>query len=355
MKIIKKFLSLFKIAQKPLKLSNLPDSFYIGQPYVEDPNKIDCFIEVHFLFPASIDKIEFYLHNTKVSLEQTGSILKIRFAKKLSKKLWLNVNKSHSGEDFILSYVARLMPEINRRLLENRYIKGHLLSRTFSTLDTVGIFLIYKNKHVRLRWPGSISNFPPSETLAREKDQIYIRDYIDAIYSYFKNDYDDCLRRVITSVENLFKVRNLKGKDDNQKSFKSILYNNLDIQIFSNKIIADNIVFIYKLRNKIVHDKFRVKLSNGRVCKKAIGSLNYLLQRLSGDDAIGIYVSSLAIQFLMLQNFVGEGHTLDDIEKFDRNAPVDPSHIINTPEEFDNWMFSSLQITNKEKSIIFRN
>ncbi len=352
---IRKCLAYLAQKNQATGLKGLPDSFFVGQPYVEDPIRIDCVLEVNFVFPAIINATEFYLNKNKVSIQQKGSILQIHIYRKISGLLWKNINKSHTGESFILPYITKILPEINRRLLELRYFKGHLLARTFSVMEAHSIFVIHQKKRARLLWPMSIGGFPPSEAIAKENDEIYIRDYIDAMHSYFKNDFDECIRRVITSTENLFKIRELRGFNGNN-SFRSILFNNLNTQSFSGKIIAENMLFVYKLRNKIVHDKFRIKPSNGWICRKAIGTLNYLLQRLSENDKMAHYVSSLAGQFLMLQDFLGERMNLDRLEEYarHRNDPVSPENIINNYADLDRSMFTGLQITEKEKSIVYR-
>ncbi len=353
--LIKRCLVFLLGTNKVVKPEDLPDSFFVGQPYVEDPIKIDCILEVNFVFPAVIDPTEFYLNKNKVIIQQRGSILQVHIYRRISGLLWRNISKSHLGEDFILPYIAKILPEVNRRLLELRYFKGHLLARTFSVMEAHSVFVIHQKKKARLLWPVSVKNFPPSETIAKENDEIYIRDYIDAMHSYFKNDFDECIRRVITSTENLFKIRKLRGFSGNN-SFRSILFNNLNTQSFSGKIIAENMLFVYKLRNKIVHDKFRIKPSNGWICRKGIGTLNYLLQRLSRDAKMAHYVSSLAGQFLMLQDFLGERMDLDRLEEYakHRDDPINPENIINNYADLDRSMFTSLQITEKEKSVVYR-
>jgi len=44
------------------------------------------------------------------------------------------------------------------------------------------------------------------------------------------------------------------------------------------KILRDNILFVYKIRNLIVHNKLRLSTDNLMFCKKAIGTLLYIYQ-----------------------------------------------------------------------------
>lgn len=353
--LIRKYLTSLLPRNQATGLEDLPTSFFVGQPYVEDPERIDCILEANFVFPAVLSPVEFYLNKNKVIIQQRGSILQIHIYRRISGLLWRNISKLHIGEDFVLPYITKILPEVNRRLLELRYFKGHLLARTFSVMEAHSVFVIHQKKRAKLLWPVSVKSFPPSEAIAKENDEIYIRDYIDAMHSYFKSDFDECIRRVITSTENLFKIRKLRGFSGNN-SFRSILLNNLNIQSFSGKVIAENMLFVYKLRNKIVHDKFRIKPSNGWICSKAIGTLDYLLQRLSRDSKMAYYVSSLAGQFLMLQDFLGERMNLDRLEEYakHRDDPVSPENIINNYADLDRSMFTSLQITEKEKSVVYR-
>lgn len=343
-----RFLSIFNIPQSQLpRPSEIPDSFYIGQNYVEDKIRVKCTIELNFYFLAEVEPLDFDFNQSKVSLRQTGPTLQINIQREISDQLWKHVLKSQD-EGFILPYILKILPGVNQHLLNQRYIKGHILTRTFSIMDAQSIFISRGTARVRLRWPISISGFPPSVALAEANDEIYLRDYVDALHSYFKNDYDDCIRRVITSVENLIKVQKLKD-DQGTKEFADILRSNLDANIFSSKVILDNLLIVYKLRNKIVHDRVRVKTSNGQICRKALGTLNYFLQRFCRDKNMYSYVMSLSGQFLALQNLLGETMDLDDLELIDHNAPIDPERIINSPEDMDKWMFGSLQITDAEK------
>lgn len=354
---MKKFISIFDIPKRLLPdISEIPESFYIGQNYVEDRVKVNCSIETNFYFLAEVESYDFDFEESKVSVRQSEHVLQVHIFRKISEQLWKDVLRSGGEESFILPYISKILPEVNHHLLKQRYIKGHILSRTFSLIDAQSIFVVNGKKRVQLKWPQNISGFPPTIGLAAENDEIYLRDYIDAMHSYFKNDYDDCIRRIITSVNNVINTRKLKAVGG-ETEFANILRSNLDANIYSNSVILENLLFIYKLRNKIVHDRFRMKTSDGWICRKALGTLNYFLQRHRRDENMFRYIMSLGMQFLALQNFLGEFGDLDVLERIDHNAPIDPDRIINTKEDikkFDRNMFESLLITEDEKLVALK-
>jgi hypothetical protein len=233
------------------------------------------------------------------------------------------------------------------------------------------IFLSERSQHwiyiesIVLSWPPSITSFPPVKLLSNKREEIHIRDFIDAGNSYLTADYDDCIRKAVTSAENAFRFYRLSSDKSKvftkyfqwllprQSSFVGVIRRN----IFSNKnfgrrVIAENLVFIYKLRNKIVHDKFRIRFENGWICKKAIGTLKYLYQFLGQNDGIGEYVHYLSLQFLMLDE-LSNGLNLDRIryrEKFTGEYPI-----IDNPAKMDRFMFEGLRISTEEKRIVLKN
>ena len=111
---------------------------------------------------------------------------------------------------FVVGYLASYLPIINRKILDERYKKGHLLIRTFSIFDLFDVGVLAAGKIYSASWPQSFAAFPPLVNSVNYEDKIYVRDFIDACNSYFNADYDDCIRRVITSAENL--VRDKDGR-----------------------------------------------------------------------------------------------------------------------------------------------
>lgn len=71
-------------------------------------------------------------------------------------------------------------------------------------------------------WPLPIPGFPEVNKFKERLDVIFVRDLIDAMTEYFYFNLDECVRKVITSLENYFIYYNLKAPTNN--SFWSKLF-----------------------------------------------------------------------------------------------------------------------------------
>ena len=178
-----------------------------------------------------------------------------------------------------------------------------------------------------------------------------------AINHYFDKNFDDCIRNLITSVENFFRKKRLAGKRRflffRRNTFLSILRQNLPGSSIGPEVVRENLIFLYKVRNKIVHNDFRIKNTNGWGAKKGIGTVFYLYTMLSRDAQFARYVHSLSQQFLLLTHFCGEGNTLDRMKKMSE-IPFDPKHVVSTPEDLDRFMFEGLRFSEREKSLFLQ-
>ena len=170
------------------------------------------------------------------------------------------------------------------------------------------------------------------------------------MYSYLRNDFDDCIRRLITSAENFFSLRKWTSRSGSN-SFRRILEDNVDLKSLPGQVVSGNLRFVYKIRNRIVHQGFRMNTNSGVFCDKAIASLRYLIQRYSGDQTVSTYAYSLGMQLLMLQNVLGNHQDLDCIEKR-QSTPITDAHVIKTPSDLDHFMFSTLRFTPADKASI---
>jgi hypothetical protein len=283
--------------------------------------------------------------------------------------LWNDLKYIGAGpcERFIVAYLAAYMPRINRFLLDNRYDNGHLLSRTFTILDATTVCVIVGTELVWINWPISFSNFPPSAAIAHQVNALYVRDFIDAMASYFRGEFDDCIRRVITSVENFFQSKNwttqvirngfwraLLGLKHRTRSvkFRRILLNNLELNTLFGEVVNSNMRLIYGTRNRIVHHGLRLGTSSGLFCDKAISTAYYLMYHYCGDPLIRRYLYTLNMQFTMLKSVLGTLYNLDAIER--SKGFVTQGPVIETPQDMDRFMFESLRFDNRDKQSIYR-
>lgn len=354
------------------------EDYFLGQEYVEDDKLVECTIVVTFLFPGMLEDVAFWHNKCRIAIRQYPPVIEIEIHRMLPCRLWDELRYLNRGDLFVIGYIAALMPAINRKLLDNRYLSGHPLSRTFFLLDALAIQVVVEGERLSLRWPISVGPFPPSAALAPGCDQTYLRDFIDAMHSLLKYDYDDCIRRVITSAECFFThkswnagtppsglkyigwlisgVKNLisrKSWSANAplRTFRRILEHNVDPSAIAGQVIIHNLKIVYGVRNKIVHRGFRMSMTSGVFCHKAISTLKYLIYRYSGDPVASQYVYQLEMQFLALQGLLGVNYNLDHIGR--RVAePLVGIPRIERPEDLENHMFNSLRITASDRSAI---
>jgi hypothetical protein len=62
----------------------VPESFSIGEPYVDDRRKVACIISANFIFPGHIPPFDFWLYGAHVMGFQHGNILHIQVHRQIS-------------------------------------------------------------------------------------------------------------------------------------------------------------------------------------------------------------------------------------------------------------------------------
>lgn len=352
-------------SRESISQDKLPKSYYVGQEYVEDPDKIDVFIKFKFRPAVVFSNINFDYSKLRVRQIERGEVL-CTLEKTISQKLFTAISDPkdiHSlfrVTGFVLGYIKLYLPSINEHIQEQKYLDGHILARTISLNDIYGVLVANRagDKTGVAAWPVPISGFPPSK-LSPGQDAIFIRDMIDAMTAYFQYDLDECIRKVITSLENCFshyklspsstsKVNKIKRLIDEYVQEAHYPYIERDL-----KILRENILFIYHVRNLVVHDKLRISPSNTTVCRKAIGTLLYLYQGNFINIEQRTYIFSFYSQFITI--FEGySGYSLERAEWNIHEMKERNEHppIINTPDDMNRFMFEGLQITTQEKEDI---
>ena len=257
-----------------------PENYFVGQEYVEDGDRIDCSITVAFIYPGLIDSTEFWYRKNRIVFRQHPPLLTIEIHRQIPGRLWDDLRLFARGQQYIVGYVNAVMPAVNRRLLDNRYLSGQPLSRTFFLLEALGLAVTHENDDVSLRWPISVAPFPPSAQLSAGRDEAYLRDFVDAIHSYLRNDFDGCIRRLVTSVETFFSHRQWRATEGSS-TFTRILGDNVRTNTLAGQVIVENLKIIYKVRNRIVHGGFRMSPSSDLFCDKAIATVRSLLAKLA--------------------------------------------------------------------------
>jgi hypothetical protein len=344
-----------------------PKSFYVGQQYVEDKQTAECMIGASFIFPGEVPQFDFMIHEARIVGDQHQNTLVIRIYRRIPRRLWEDLKYIGEGESFIVGYLASYMPRINRALMDNRYNQGHLLSRTFAIFEATEIVVIVGPEMLLMNWPIAFSPFPPSAAIASTINALFVRDFIDAMGSYFRGEFDDCIRRLITSAENFVRARGWRAKTipngcwrklfrlkprTTSVSFRHALRENLDLTQLSGQVINENLQLIYSTRNKIVHSGFRMSSSSEVFCSKAIGTLKYLIYRYCGDPLVSRYVYTLHMQFDLQCSVFGSKYNLDVMKR--RDLSLAGGGVINTHADLERVMFESLRYNDRDKQSISR-
>lgn len=362
----------------------MSESHYVGQEYIEDPEKIDILIKYIIKFPVKTDG--FVFDNGPIHIRQDNNEIFVNIRKAISKKLFNDiVNLFESFRDkrdlpkdiisknpgqYIAGYIRETLPIVNDIIIKNKYNDGQILLRTVSQFDIDLVFMVDgKGNHYSVNWPLPIPPFPLSKNNEKEIPAVFARDLMDSMTEYLYYNLDECLRKIITSLENYFIFYNLKIKQRSLLSkifFKKIskieklinLYVTEEYYEYKErdlKILRENIIFIYHVRCLIVHDKLRLKTNDLMICKKAIGTLLYIYQsKLISANGQYSYLFSFDMQFKMIADML-TGVNLDFMEKIskqDTNHKNGHKKIISNTDEMNESLFRSLKITKNEKKSI---
>ncbi|WP_017756799.1 hypothetical protein [Calidifontibacillus oryziterrae] len=219
----------------------------------------------------------------------------------------------------IRAIVNQVIPFVNEILLKIKYSDAHPLIDTISLLDFYYLFVEDQSIKTGKEFdrPFAIEGFPPLAGVDYN-DEIFIRDYIDAMTSYFKYNLDDCIRRGITSLENYFEYLGIEGKKEglvfksgSRPTFMSKLEEHLRVKenfVMPPQVI--NIAFktiwlIYKIRNAIVHDKYRLQTNERWMCNRLIYALYNIYNPRIGAKGLGsMYIVRLGIQFQTIDSLI---------------------------------------------------
>lgn len=345
--------------------------------YLNDPKQVPVAISVAFISPAVVPQLTIWHNKAKIDMGQRGSALAIVIHRKISSRLWDDLRLFQQGHLFVVGYVHALLPAINRRLLDNRYLSGHVYSRTYAVHEALGISIRHKNDTVRTPWPISALPFPRVAQFAHASRETCIRDYIDAVHAFVRNDFDDCIRRVITSTEDFIVFKKWKTAPPQRplpsniwekiadrirrvlrrnsapaipNTFKNTLRTNIRTDRIAGQVILENLLFIYHVRNRIVHAGFRLSTHSARFCRKSIATVGYLLQRASRSRDIAQFVFSVEMHLNLLEG------TFDQLVDLDRlkliYASDGPVTNIDSAQDLEEMMFSTLRFTDQDKSSI---
>jgi hypothetical protein len=242
------------------------------------------------------------------------------FPKDISAKLFADISASKDA-NWILPYINEIMPYVNQEILNQRYRSGHFLVRTYSTTDIAKLMVMNRltEEWVTLSWPVAVTNFPLLSDLDESyDDHVYIRDIVDAFHSYFAGNYEECIKKSITSVETFVRYHKLQVMDSKGRFdfYKTIKQHMNIICPMTRENAADVIWDTYKIRNDMVHEGKRIEPEEGqKLGKRATHLINEVYKNFGTDESIKKYALGLEGQFLAHEQFLGSGLSLDWLEK----------------------------------------
>jgi len=334
---------------------DIPDRYTVGEEFFLDNSNIDVEILCFLACAVNYSSFKFDDKDYKVEGVFFNGFLHVFIKRKISEKLFERLNERNNNQ-FIVSYLDDVLAKVNEILLRQKYSIGHLLGNTYSTMNITAVHVkrLSDAKQVVLNWPLVIPSFDPAERLASKSDHVFIKDFIEAGSCFFSKNFDECIRKCVTAIDNYFLNIKMKGRFREKLAKLLVKANYLENWAPYLEILKHNINFIYDLRNKIVHDELRLTYRNSMICDKAFGTLSYLFRNYLNDNDTNKYIYRLLQEFKLIQ-LITVGMSLDELKKiYERKHQQKKTEAINTFEEFEKAIFSSLKISDDEKNEVLK-
>ncbi len=327
-------------------MTKLPDTYTPGQEYIGDETT-----QVILKFYASTPCVFWAVRIPKENIDMylDGLDLIIEYRVDISRKLLEDIGKGKSHH-YVWAYFNKIVPIINFEIQKSKYQNGQILCRPISMYDLNAIEILIGSELVTTVSPILFNNFPRSINPEYAHDCVYIRDYIDAMTAYLYCNYEECIRKSITSIENFFLHRKIK-----KKRFKETLSKIMEQwdDEYGRKIIYDDICYIYDLRNKIVHNTLRINYYKQEwqiVCHMGLGALWYFFQHIFPNKQEWEYIHSIAFQFQLVSKSVSSD-LCDRISNTESlNQPE--SLIENKKIDINKMLFNQMIISEQLKQAI---
>ena len=277
-----------------------PKEYIVGQEYVNDIKKevtMKFFISYPQFYPHT--KIE----NRNIDIYFSEGYLIVEYVVNISEKLLYDMLQNNLGANrYLWSYFNDILPYVNFSIQNKRYDEGLLLCKPISMYD-VNHVALFENNEILINIQGNVFGiFPKTFQNLKRDELIYLRDFMDVLTAKLYCDYEGCIRKIITSIENYFIKSKISGKNFGIKLNKAKEKIKDD---YVKDIIYNNIKYIYLLRNKIVHDTLRINHYKPEwqwLCHKGIGTLQYFYEFVLENNENRDYVYYLTMQYLLIND-----------------------------------------------------
>lgn len=349
---------------------------YVGKEYVEDKKRVSMRFDVKLYSPAKLLPFEFFYKKRKITGAQERQYLTVSFIENLPRTLIDDIAWNRkNAERYVYGYIFTPLQRVNQEMFRQRYSLGHFLVNTFSFFDIVAIKLTNIEEEgtdeiISMPWPPvaeALPNVHFPKSPERVNPEIFVRDYIDACSDFFRGDYDNCVKRMITSVENALSAYKLQKKKKKYPWWKFIMrFNTQDSftesirslwpgsKFLGHQVVSSNLLFLYKIRNKITHGSLRIHQENGWwFCGRGLQTLQYFYQFLDGNDenSPGAYVFYTSVfASSIFRQTRGSTVEIDAMRgEFLNENRANEDLLIRTDKDLNDWKFNSLLITNSER------
>lgn len=313
------------------KEDELPDSYTVGEEYFNHSCLISVKFELIFRTSAEILDSTILFEEQEASITNHGDHLMLMLNRDVPEKLFAAWYKGESSAArWVMGYIEPAMLPFNQELQSQRHNFGNPFIRSFSIFDILQIRIVdtERNLGVKVSPPGPVPNFPffeipPTEFLER----VYMKDFIDAYYAFFSYNFEESLRKVITSLECFFKYHALEYSHSKKPRFPffNSLLNKRKVRFIklvqahiisrcelSQKQVSSELIKAYKIRNSIVHDGQHYTSSD--LQKISFDALHFLMDayKFYEDDVpLNQFASAMESQFLLQRDLIGQGVTMD--------------------------------------------
>lgn len=322
-----------------------------------DKKKIQVYINFWFPIKCRIneinlsswkDKIWWWIFNWP---QGKWDLLIIEIIKKIPESLF---NELHlfNAKSIVLWYINEVLPAINNEIVKSKIETFNLLLKRYSTLDIVGVDVRDKKWNIKkIDRPISIWDFPFDEKI----NDIYFHDLINAIQSFFETDYNETIRKLITSIDAYMKKNKRIGailKDEKRNNtFKGKLDNNFKEWNSFIKTIIERIKFIYDIRNSIVHESKSINPEDRIFVDLAIGSTFYFYQFVANSKNQANFFLQLDMYYNSLKDIV-LGRNIRNFKEVKRKGKI---KTIRSSKDMDDMMEKTFKLSEKEKEKVNKN
>jgi len=323
----------------------------VGDPYLED-NLPEVKVVINYLFHSNyyLEKIDIlYENNERLICYVSEKGLVVQYLRCIPEKLYEDIKKEASPKYFY-GYLSSILNYVNQEIQKQKYQYGYILMSQLSIfkLKSIVIQKIPSDEVVEFEATLNIQNIVPKSDILTTGAPLFIRDYLDSMTAYLNMELEDCIRRLITSIENYFYNYKISGE------FKVKLNSVLNCKSFKIKkakyrnIIRKNLQLLHHCRNLIIHNNLRVDYSFKwyEIGHKGISSISYLYLNSIEEKDWNEFLQKLGLEFNTILMIINK-FNLDQLKAGREDLKENKKE-----ESMDDFMFSRLEYSKEVKKII---